>query len=169
MQVQDVFNSNQILNNQHRKLLKPKNSWQELKIGESNLSKILLSIQDHRSDWFELRHKDIKRLEEGITEIHSMFTDLAMLVEQQGEMVTRIEDHIMSEQIILTLQSFPLLTISYFSCRYWCGKGTRKSFKSRNLAEGCKEKEGNKDFGILEKHFWPFDTSRSFWGFLQWL
>ena len=31
-----------------------------------------------------------------------MFTDLAMLVEQQGEMVTRIEDHIMSEQIILT-------------------------------------------------------------------
>jgi len=42
----------------------------------------------------ENRHKDIKRLEEGITEIHSMFMDLAMLVEQQGEMVTRIEDHI---------------------------------------------------------------------------
>merc|ERR1719350_491157 len=42
----------------------------------------------------ENRHKDIKKLEEGITEIHSMFMDLAMLVEQQGEMVTRIEDHI---------------------------------------------------------------------------
>ena len=46
---------------------------------------------------FALRHKDIKKLEEGITEIHSMFMDLAILVEQQGEMVTRIEDHIMSE------------------------------------------------------------------------
>ena len=45
----------------------------------------------------ENRHKDIKKLEEGITEIHSMFMDLAILVEQQGEMVTRIEDHIMSE------------------------------------------------------------------------
>jgi len=42
----------------------------------------------------ENRHKDIKKLEEGITEIHSMFMDLAMLVEQQGEMVSRIEDHI---------------------------------------------------------------------------
>jgi len=47
----------------------------------------------------ENRHKDIKRLEEGITEIHSMFTDLAMLVQQQGEMVTRIEDHIMTAGI----------------------------------------------------------------------
>ena len=46
---------------------------------------------------FGFRHKDIKKLEEGITEIHSMFMDLAILVEQQGEMVTRIEDHIMSE------------------------------------------------------------------------
>ena len=45
----------------------------------------------------ENRYKDIKKLEEGITEIHSMFMDLAILVEQQGEMVTRIEDHIMSE------------------------------------------------------------------------
>ena len=44
----------------------------------------------------ENRHKDIKKLEEGITEIHSMFMDLAILVEQQGEMVTRIEDHIMT-------------------------------------------------------------------------
>jgi len=47
----------------------------------------------------ENRHKDIKRLEEGITEIHSMFMDLAMLVEQQGEMVTRIEDHINTASI----------------------------------------------------------------------
>ena len=44
----------------------------------------------------ENRHKDIKKLEKGITEIHSMFMDLAILVEQQGEMVTRIEDHIMT-------------------------------------------------------------------------
>ena len=44
----------------------------------------------------ENRYKDIKKLEEGITEIHSMFMDLAILVEQQGEMVTRIEDHIMT-------------------------------------------------------------------------
>ena len=44
----------------------------------------------------ENRYKDIKKLEEGITEIYSIFMDLAILVEQQGEMVTRIEDHIMT-------------------------------------------------------------------------
>ena len=49
----------------------------------------------------ENRHKDIKRLEEGITEIHSMFMDLAVLVEQQGEMVSRIEDHINSKSMIV--------------------------------------------------------------------
>ena len=54
-------------------------------------------VQGQLSFQICLRHKDIKKLEEGITEIHSMFMDLAILVEQQGEMVTRIEDHIMSE------------------------------------------------------------------------
>ena len=53
-------------------------------------------VQGQLSFQICLRHKDIKKLEEGITEIHSMFMDLAILVEQQGEMVTRIEDHIMT-------------------------------------------------------------------------
>ena len=98
---------NLVLNYQNRKLHKPKNSWQELKIGENTLLLFRFFLSQI---WIVLiRHKDIKRLEEGITEIHSMFMDLAILVEQQGEMVTRIEDHINSEQINLVLPfSLPL-------------------------------------------------------------
>ena len=131
---------NLVLNYQNRKLHKPKNSWQELKIGENTLLLFRFFLSQI---WIVLiRHKDIKRLEEGITEIHSMFMDLAILVEQQGEMVTRIEDHINSEQIILTLPTlFPWCLFgtrannsdfikpgsreNVFSCCYWCGKGTR--------------------------------------------
>lgn len=44
----------------------------------------------------ENRHQEMLKLERGIVEIHSMFMDLANLVEMQGEMVNRIEDHIMA-------------------------------------------------------------------------
>jgi len=44
----------------------------------------------------ENRHQEMLKLERGIVEIHSMFVDLANLVEMQGEMVNRIEDHIMA-------------------------------------------------------------------------
>jgi len=47
----------------------------------------------------ENRHADMVRLEVGITEIASMFADLAMLVEQQGEMLNRIEDHVNTASI----------------------------------------------------------------------
>lgn len=40
------------------------------------------------------RHQEMLKLERGIVEIHSMFVDLSNMVEMQGEMVTRIEDHI---------------------------------------------------------------------------
>ncbi|XP_041038560.1 syntaxin-3-like [Carcharodon carcharias] len=39
----------------------------------------------------ESRHKDIVRLESSIRELHDMFVDIAMLVENQGEMVDNIE------------------------------------------------------------------------------
>ena len=61
------------------------------------MGETVIPVQGQYRLKFAFRHKDIKKLEEGITEIHSMFMDLAILVEQQGEMVTRIEDHIMSE------------------------------------------------------------------------
>jgi len=47
----------------------------------------------------ENRHADILKLEAGIVEIHSMFIDLNNLVQMQGEMVTRIEDHVNSAVI----------------------------------------------------------------------
>ena len=77
----------------NRKLLKRKNSWPGLKIGKWTI------CTEAENCYYPItfRHKDIKKLEEGITEIHSMFMDLAILVEQQGEMVTRIEDHINSK------------------------------------------------------------------------
>ncbi|XP_072601822.1 syntaxin-3 isoform X9 [Vulpes vulpes] len=41
----------------------------------------------------EGRHKDIVRLESSIKELHDMFVDIAMLVENQGAMIDRIESN----------------------------------------------------------------------------
>uniref|UniRef100_A0A8C5L759 Syntaxin-3 n=1 Tax=Jaculus jaculus TaxID=51337 RepID=A0A8C5L759_JACJA len=41
------------------------------------------------------RHKDIVRLESSIRELHDMFVDIAMLVENQGEMLDNIELNVM--------------------------------------------------------------------------
>ncbi|XP_069817097.1 syntaxin-2 isoform X1 [Dendropsophus ebraccatus] len=42
----------------------------------------------------EARHKDIMKLESSIRELHDMFTDIAMLVETQGEMINNIEKNV---------------------------------------------------------------------------
>ncbi|XP_070498032.1 syntaxin-1A isoform X2 [Chironomus tepperi] len=42
----------------------------------------------------EARHADIIKLENSIRELHDMFMDMAMLVESQGELVDRIENHV---------------------------------------------------------------------------
>ncbi|KAL3067614.1 hypothetical protein OYC64_017359 [Pagothenia borchgrevinki] len=41
----------------------------------------------------QARHKDIVRLESSIKELHDMFVDIAMLVENQGGMIDRIESN----------------------------------------------------------------------------
>ncbi|XP_074810707.1 syntaxin-3 isoform X1 [Natator depressus] len=53
-------------------------------IMDSQISKQALSE-------IEGRHKDIVRLESSIKELHDMFVDIAMLVENQGAMIDRIE------------------------------------------------------------------------------
>ncbi|KAL7022908.1 hypothetical protein ACKWTF_012428 [Chironomus riparius] len=42
----------------------------------------------------EARHADIIKLENSIRELHDMFMDMAMLVESQGELVDRIQNHV---------------------------------------------------------------------------
>lgn len=42
----------------------------------------------------EARHSDIMKLEKCIRELRDMFVDLAILVETQGEMINRIENHV---------------------------------------------------------------------------
>jgi len=42
----------------------------------------------------EARHADIMKLEKSIRELHDMFKDMAMLVENQGEMIDQIEYHV---------------------------------------------------------------------------
>ncbi|XP_045475452.1 syntaxin-1A-like isoform X2 [Harmonia axyridis] len=42
----------------------------------------------------EARHADIIKLENSIRELHDMFMDMAMLVENQGDLVDRIEYHV---------------------------------------------------------------------------
>ncbi|XP_077917272.1 syntaxin-2 isoform X2 [Halichoerus grypus] len=44
----------------------------------------------------ESRHKDIMKLETSIRELHEMFTDMAMFVETQGEMINNIEKNVMN-------------------------------------------------------------------------
>jgi len=44
----------------------------------------------------EARHNDIMKLENSIRELHEMFSDLAILVESQGEMIDRIEHNVES-------------------------------------------------------------------------
>ncbi|XP_064106663.1 syntaxin-1A-like isoform X3 [Macrobrachium nipponense] len=46
----------------------------------------------------EARHNDIIKLENSIRELHDMFMDMAMLVESQGELMNRIENHVQEAQ-----------------------------------------------------------------------
>ncbi|XP_056637067.1 syntaxin-1A isoform X5 [Diorhabda carinulata] len=46
----------------------------------------------------EARHADIIKLENSIRELHDMFMDMAMLVENQGELVDRVEYHVENAQ-----------------------------------------------------------------------
>uniref|UniRef100_V9L6C8 Syntaxin-3 n=1 Tax=Callorhinchus milii TaxID=7868 RepID=V9L6C8_CALMI len=58
-------------------------------IMDSQISKQALSE-------IESRHKDIVRLESSIKELHDMFVDIAMLVENQGEMLDNIEQNVLN-------------------------------------------------------------------------
>lgn len=42
------------------------------------------------------RHNDIMKLEKSIKELHDMFIDMATLIEQQGDKIDRIENHVQS-------------------------------------------------------------------------
>ncbi|XP_069950484.1 syntaxin-1A-like isoform X4 [Cherax quadricarinatus] len=46
----------------------------------------------------EARHADIVKLETSIRELHDLFMEMAILVESQGEMVDRIENHVQEAQ-----------------------------------------------------------------------
>ncbi|XP_008316001.1 syntaxin-3 [Cynoglossus semilaevis] len=51
------------------------------------------NINQQALNEIEARHKDIMRLESSIKELHDMFVDIAMLVENQGCMIDRIESN----------------------------------------------------------------------------
>ncbi|XP_074698050.1 syntaxin-3 isoform X1 [Strix aluco] len=57
-------------------------------IMDSQISKQALSE-------IEGRHKDIVRLESSIKELHDMFVDIAMLVENQGGLLDNVEQHVL--------------------------------------------------------------------------
>lgn len=40
------------------------------------------------------RHHDILAIEKSIKELHQMFVDMAIIVEQQGELIDKVEDHV---------------------------------------------------------------------------
>ncbi|VEN44773.1 unnamed protein product [Callosobruchus maculatus] len=49
----------------------------------------------------EARHADIIKLENSIRELHDMFMDMAMLVENQGELIDRVEYHVGTAQTFI--------------------------------------------------------------------
>ncbi|XP_042562479.1 syntaxin-3-like isoform X2 [Clupea harengus] len=51
------------------------------------------NISKEQMGEIEARHKDIMRLESSIKELHDMFVDIAMIVENQGTMIDRIESN----------------------------------------------------------------------------
>lgn len=57
---------------------------------------IIMETQQARQTLAEIeaRHSDIMKLEKSIRELRDLFVDLATLVEAQGEMVNRIENHV---------------------------------------------------------------------------
>ncbi|CAF3843133.1 unnamed protein product [Rotaria sp. Silwood1] len=60
--------------------------------GTFNLSIIIDTQKAKQSlDAIEARHRDIIKLENSIKELHNMYLDLAMLVQNHGEMIDRIE------------------------------------------------------------------------------
>lgn len=46
----------------------------------------------------EERHEDIMKLEKSIKELHDLFVDMATLIEQQGDKLDRIENHVQSSK-----------------------------------------------------------------------
>ncbi|XP_018009304.1 syntaxin-1A [Hyalella azteca] len=62
----------------------------------------------------EARHADIIKLETSIRELHDMFMDMAMLVESQGELMNRIENHVLEAQdYVLTAKQDTKKAIRY--------------------------------------------------------
>ncbi|KAF0033530.1 hypothetical protein F2P81_013596 [Scophthalmus maximus] len=80
----------------------------------------------------ESRHQDIMRLESSIRELHTMFMDMAMLVETQGDMVNNIENNVSNaaEYILRAKEETK--------------KAVRYQKKSRRGAMGCQTYEVDK-------------------------
>lgn len=59
-------------------------------------SEIIMETQAAKQSLAEIqaRHSDIMKLEKSILELRDLFVDLATLVEEQGEIVNRIENHV---------------------------------------------------------------------------
>ncbi|ENN79159.1 hypothetical protein YQE_04345, partial [Dendroctonus ponderosae] len=64
--------------------------------GTYSILQIIMETQQAKQTLadIEARHADIIKLENSIRELHDMFMDMAMLVENQGEMIDRIEFHV---------------------------------------------------------------------------
>jgi t-SNARE complex subunit (syntaxin) len=83
-------------------LVNPQASQQELdQLGHSSQTSLLLTQQVFKMDTLKAkkalsemkeRHEEILLIEKSISEIQQMFTDIAMIVRQQGEMINRVDE-----------------------------------------------------------------------------
>lgn len=94
------------------KLVKPDATEQELQqVAEGDGQQIftqIMSSQAHAQQEAVLtevqaKHDEIVKLEQGIQELHQLITDLALLVETQGEQLDSIEHHIASAKDYIAL------------------------------------------------------------------
>ncbi|XP_073673593.1 syntaxin-1A isoform X1 [Garra rufa] len=59
---------------------------------------IMDNISEQAMNEIETRHTEIIKLENSIRELHDMFMDMAMMVENQGELINNIEKNVCSAQ-----------------------------------------------------------------------
>ncbi|KAI3353228.1 hypothetical protein L3Q82_019262 [Scortum barcoo] len=97
----------------------------------------------------EARHKDIMRLESSIKELHDMFVDIAMLVENQGGMIDRIESNMDQSVGFVERAVADTKKAAKFQQEARRRAGTRRRYHDDGISD--EEIDGRRMFDLEEK------------------
>ncbi|XP_065682844.1 syntaxin-1A isoform X3 [Hydra vulgaris] len=94
------------------------------------------------SQEIEASHNDIINLENSIKKLHEMFTDMALLVQSQGEMIDSIEDNVkQAAEFVQKAEVDTKKAVKYQSKarRLWVGKCDQKNFQNLRFVHKVRE------------------------------